>query len=132
MGTNFNIVRKPDKKDKLEVEIDEDEDVEVEVKRTSSDDAKKKMIRFMLIVIGVIVVILLILYLISLTSKRTYEYKEIEQVLTDAAKSYFADYPESLPESDGDVVEIDANNLVVAGKMQDLSTYKTKDGYLCS
>ncbi|MBQ6324045.1 MAG: hypothetical protein IJI22_04335 [Bacilli bacterium] len=134
--TNFNIVKKPDKKDKVEVEIDEDdeiEEVEVNVKEHSdNDDVKKKMIRFMLIVVCAIIVILLILYLVSLTSKKTYEYKDLEQVLTDAAKSYFVDYPENLPASDGDIVEIDSSNLVAAGKMQDLSTYKTKDGAACS
>lgn len=131
MSPNFNIVKKPNKKDKVEIEVDEDEEVEVSVKK-SDDDIKKKMIRFMLIIGGIIIVLLLILYLFSLTSKKTYEYKELEQILTDAAKEYFVDYPDSLPEGNGDVVEIDSSNLVAAGKMQDLSTYKTKEGGVCT
>jgi len=133
MSTKFNIVKKPAKKDEID---EEEEELEVEVteesKTVSDSILKDRMIKFMLIIVGVIVIILLILYLFSLTSKKTYEYTDIEAILTNAAKSYFADYPDSLPANDGDVVEIDSSNLVYAGKMQDLSTYPTKSGEVCT
>ena len=73
-------------------------------------------------ILGGTAILLLVLYMLSLTKNTTYEYEEIESILSNAAQSYFKDYPESLPVSDGDIVEIDSSNLVAAGKMKDLST----------
>lgn len=133
----FNIVKKPKKKDDEDEEfLDEDEleledDDKDEKSSSSSDDPKKKMFKFMGIIVGVTLILLLLLFIISLFSHKSYSYDQIEKILINAATSYFKDHPESLPKQDGDIVEIDSSNLVVAGKMKDLSEY-TKKGVSCS
>ena len=130
MGINFNIVKKP--KD------DNDEEVE-EVEDTSSDskgyDPKKKMFRFMAIIVLVMIVILLIMFAISTLSGNkkpsTYSYSELETVLEKAAKDYFKDHSEYLPE-EGDYTEVDSETLAADGKMNSLSEYPTKDGAVCT
>ena len=127
---NFNLVKKP-KKDEDEELMDEEElDVEEESGKTISEDAKKKMFRFMGIIVGVFILLIIILYLFSLMG-RNYSFEKIEEIMEKAAISYFKDYPTSLPSNDGGIVEVDTTNLVVAGKMKDLSYY-TKKGVVCS
>ena len=131
MNSNFNLVKKPKKDDEL---MDEDEldEVEEESSSMSSDNAaKKKMIKFMGIIMIATILLLFILYLISLLSNKTYEFTDIEKELEEAAVLYFRDHPESLPQQDGNVVEIDSSNLIVGGYMNDLSEY-TGEGVLCS
>ena len=141
MSINFNIVKKPNKKEETTeeevVEELEDEEIEedLEEEKTSSItfDPKKKMIKFMGIILIIMFVIILILFIASSLGKKTktYSYSEIETVLTKAAKSYFKDHSNYLPKDDGDVVEVDHTNLVAEGKMKDLSYY-TKKGVTCS
>lgn len=130
MNSNFNMVKKPKKEDIIE----DEEDVELEeevVQKEKDNAAKKRMFTMMGIIVGVMVVLLTVLYILSLFSHKTYSYTEIEKILKDAAVSYFKDYPENLPTDEGNIVEIDASNLIVAEKMKDLSEY-TKEGIACS
>lgn len=133
MGINFNIVKKP-KKDEEDEVIEENEELEEDtVESSKSYDPKKKMIKFMGIIVLVMIVILIILFIASLGNKKaqTYSYSEIESILEKAAKNYFKDHPDSLPQEEDYVVEIDSSNLVADGKMKDLSEYPTKDGTTC-
>ena len=138
MNSNGNMV----KKEKQESIVEEEEDIELDDDNDDKKDSKpmkvnfdlsskKKMLMLMGIIVGATLLLLLILYIMSLSSNKSYSYEKIEKVLTDAAKSYFKDYPDNLPANDGDVVEIDSSNLVVAGKMKDLSEY-TNSGVMCS
>ncbi len=133
MGINFNIVKKPKVEDDEELEekdeLEEDDNV-----KTSSYDPKKKMIKFMGIIVIAMIVILIILFVISLGNKKgnTYSYSEIESILENAAKDYFKDHPESLPQEEDYVIEVEAANLVADGKMNDLSEYPTEDGVVCT
>ena len=128
---NFNLVKKPKKSEDEEELMDEEEiDSEEESNKAIDSDAKKKMIRFMGIIIGIFLLLIIILYLFSLMG-RSYSYEKIEEIMEKAAISYFKDYPTSLPSNDGGIVEVDSTNLVVAGKMKDLSYY-TKKGVICS
>lgn len=112
---------KPKKDDDF---MDEDE-VELEdAKHSHDDEARKKMFRFMIIIVGVAVGLLLILFLISVFSKpRSYTYEDVENIMQEAAKSYFSENPNQLPDEDGSIVEIDSSNLAIAGKMKALSEY---------
>ena len=123
MAINFNLVKKPKKEDDIEIH-DDDDDISVEEKSSSSDDfARKKMIRFMLIIFGGAFLLLFVLYLASLVAGRSYTYADVEGIMKDAAKSYFSDYPDSLPQQDGSIVEVDVANLVYAEKMKNLTEY---------
>jgi len=136
MGINFNIVKKPTKKD-VDEEIEDDDIVEGEeiVEEDEDDnnkkpiyDPKKKMIKFMGIAVIVVIILIIILSVASSfsgsgNSKKEYKYSEIEKILVNAAKSYFKDHTEYLPKEDGDIVEVDHTNLVAEGKMKELSYY---------
>lgn len=131
---NFNIVKKPNKKDEDDDLILDEDEIELEeekTRKTNNDAAKKKMFRFMGIIVGVMIVLLIVLYLASLFSSRNYTFDEVETILKEASIAYFKDNPESLPKDEGSIVEIDSSNLVAAEKMKDLSEYKV-DGIICS
>ena len=132
---NNNLVKKSKKEDE---EYDEEEDIELDDddssssrKKSGGDDMKKRMFLLMGVIVGGLVLLLIILWIASLFTSKNYEYDDIETVMKDAAVSYFADYPDYLPQNDGDIVEIDVVNLVAAGKMKDLSEYRN-DGVACA
>ncbi len=131
-----NLVKKP-KKDENDFD-DEDEDIELDDDSSSSksssivDDAmKKRLFMLMGVIIGVTILLLIILWIASLFTSRNYTYDDMETVMKDAAISYFADYPDYLPQNEGEIVEVDVANLVAAGKMKDLSEYRN-DGVVCT
>ena len=123
MAMNFNLVKK--KKDDDEIK-DEDE-LEEDSSSSKDDFAMKKMLRFMVIIVVVAISLLLILYVVSLMKGTSYSYEDVEEVMRNAAKSYFQDHPESLPQEDGSIVEIDSSNLVAAEKMKNLYEYTGED-----
>lgn len=140
---NFNIVKKPSNNDDdVKVEINDDyeadldgeaDDININIKSNNGYDPKKKMFRFMGIIVGIVVVLLLILFIASLGGKnksKTYSYSEIEKIMEKAAKSYFKDHPDYLPD-ESSIIEVDVDSLVNEGKMKDLSQY-TKDDISCT
>lgn len=145
MNLNFNQNKKNGKvnkieADELEEEIEEtneeedEDDNEEESKSSKSkgeDDFKKFIIKLALIVVGGIVLLFVVLGIASAFTKGSYSYEKIETIMTNAAKSYFADNPESLPKKENQIVEIEASTLAQAGKMKDLSEY-TKKGVTCT
>ena len=127
---NFNLVKKTKKEEEDNI-VDEEEDIELDEDKSSpNQDAKKKMIKFMLIIICGLVFLLIILYVASLLSPKSYTYEEVETILKNAAQSYFTDHPESLPKAEGTIIEIDSSNLVEAGKMNNISDYM--NGAICT
>ena len=115
MNTNFNIVKKPKKED---VEIEEDEE-EIELddgddkpSKSSSNDLRKRMFLVMGFIVGGTILLLFILYLCSLLMHKTYDYADIENLMESSAKKYFKDNPNYLPTEEGNIVELDVNNLV--------------------
>lgn len=137
MNSNFNLVQKPKKDEDEEyeeevedIELDDDDDDSSDSKSFSSNKSRKNLYVLMAAILGGTAILLLVLYIMSL-GNGSYSYEEVEVVLSNAAESYFKDYPDSLPQSDGDIVEIDSSNLVVAGKMKDLSEY-VGDGVACT
>lgn len=128
---NFNEENRTEYvKEELEDIEDEKDD-----KRASGLDKtfKRKIILLMGIILLIMLFLSIILYVASLISNRThsYTYEEVENVLKKAAISYFKDHPESLPAQEGGIVEIDSSNLVIDGKMKDLSNYISK-GEVCT
>ena len=130
MNVNENLVKKADKEEEVfeeEEEIELEDDSNNSKKDSYKDSAKKRMIKTMGFILAGTVLLLIIMFIVSLFTSRKYDYEDIEKVLVNAAESYFKDYPESLPQEDGSVVEIDSSNLVAAEKMKDLSEYAPKD-----
>lgn len=131
---NDNLVKKPDKEE--EEEFEEEEEINFEDDSSSSKsigdiDPKKRLFLLMGIIVAALVLLLLILFIASLFTSKKYDYEDIENIMKEAAISYFAEHPESLPKEDGDIVEIDSANLVYAGKMKELSEYRN-DGVVCT
>ena len=122
----INLVKKSDNDEEKDLVEEEDDDDGSKSHGVLDGDAKKKMIRFMIITVGVILLLIIILNLFA-SFGRSYSYDQIESIMEKAARSYFSDYPTSLPSNDGGVVEVDSANLVAAGKMKDLSSYTKKD-----
>lgn len=128
------------KKDELKDLEEEIEDYEYELDDDEDDDKdldayinrRHQMFRFIGLVIGIIVFIGVMIFIFSLFSKRVYTYQELEKILKDAAVDYFEEFPESLPQEDGSIVEIDSSNLTAAKKMKDISDYKVKNNSVCT
>lgn len=98
-------------------------------KASGSSDFKLFLMKCAFIIVGIIVLLFVVLGLAS--GSRSYSYEKIEQIMTKAAKEYFADYPENLPKSEQQVVVVETETLVQAGKMKALEDY-TKKGVICS
>lgn len=127
--------------DDFEDDDDDEDDEDDNDKKTSSKSKKsssndndfvKFIIKLVAIIGGGIILLFIILSIASsFSGGRTYTYEEIEEIMTNAAVSYFKDYPESLPKSESQIIEVEIPTLVQAGKMKDLSAY-TKKGISCT
>ena len=78
-------------------EAEEDEDDSKNKKSNSTDDFKKFIIKLVVIIVGGIVLLFIVLSIASLFTKNNVSYEKLEQIMVNAAESYFKDYPESLP-----------------------------------
>lgn len=112
-------------------EAEEDEDDSKNKKSNSTDDFKKFIIKLVVIIVGGIVLLFIVLSIASLFTKNNVSYEKLEQIMVNAAESYFEDYPESLPKKENQIVEVETPTLVQSGKMKDLSEY-TKKGVSCT
>ena len=126
-----------DTKDETE-EVVEDDDLQLseddlidDKNYSSANAARSKMFRFVGIILLITILLLVILFVISNMSPKVYKYSDIETILKNAAKGYFKDHPESLPQNEGSIIEIDSSNLVAEGRMKELSEY-TEEGVTCS
>ena len=126
-----------DTKDKTE-EVVEDDDLQLseddlidDKNYSSATAARSKMFKFVGIILLITILLLVILFVISNMSPKVYKYSDIETILKNAAKGYFKDHPESLPQNEGSIIEIDSSNLVAEGRMKELSEY-TEEGVTCS
>ena len=121
--------------DNDEDETDDNDNDSKTTKSKPSYNAKNDMKSFIIkvggIVIGGIVALLLVLWIVSLFSQKNRSYEDIETIMTNAAKSYFAENPSSLPAAENQIVEIEAGTLAATGKMKELSEY-TGTGVVCS
>ena len=123
-----------DASDDYEEEDDDSDTSSTSNKKASTsvinNELKGFLIKIAVIIIGGIILLFVVLGLASLGGK-TYSYERIEEIMTTAAENYFADYPESLPKTELQVVEVETPTLVQNGYMKDLSEY-TKKGVSCT
>lgn len=141
MGTSFNLVRKkkkdaneaPEEEEEVDLSYQEEDDDDDSSsspsrRRGGESDAKKRMVMLMGVVVGFIVILLFVLYIASLLGGGgKYTYEDVESVMKKAAESYFAAHSEYLPKNDGDIVEVNVNNLILDGYMRDLTDYLPDD-----
>lgn len=111
----------------IQVEKEEDEEEEDNNKSSNKSDLSKKLIKLMVIIVVGMIILLLLLFILSKLGGGSYSYERVENIMEEAAKDYFADNKNSLPESEEQTVEIDVANLVNAEKMKPLDDYLGKD-----
>ena len=100
-------------------------------KKDDKNDFKKRLIKFMIFIIVGLFILIFLLVILSSLGKGSYSYEKVEEIMKNAAESYFKDYPNNLPQEEDLTVEIDVANLVAAEKMKPLNEY-LKDGETCS
>lgn len=137
MSINFNIGKGnktvvADEEEK-EIEGDEDDDDDdIKNINNNSSGLSGRLIKIALIIIVFLILLFVVLYLSSLVnSKKNFSYEQVEEVLKNAAISYFEEQPEKLPKNEKQVMKVEDSVLVNAGKMKDLSSYVNK-GTACS
>ena len=111
-----------------EIQVEKEEDDEEDNKKSSNkSDFSKKLIKLMIFIIIGMLILFLFLYIASKLTGGSYSYEKVEAIMEDAAKDYFSEHKNSLPESSEQTVEIDVANLVNAEKMKPLDDYLGKD-----
>ena len=127
--------KKDEIKDEVKEEIEEEIDYQEEKKEKKSfirqNDLKKPLLKIAIIITAILGLLLILSLIIRLITPKTKTFEEIESIMANAAKSYFSERKNYLPENVGDVVEVDVANLVAAEKMKDLSEY-TDENTVCS
>ncbi|MBQ2639920.1 MAG: hypothetical protein IJF92_04065 [Bacilli bacterium] len=119
-------------------EIEEDREDE-EIKIDSNDDfsenkfgndSNKELIKklgfFMIIIVAVACVLGVFMWIMSLFKTTTYDYEDVEQIMKEAAQSYFSDHKKSLPKGK-QIVEISDSVLVKNEYMDPLTEYLGED-----
>ena len=102
--TDFNLAKnikgtQSSKEKEAEIIIDEydeeDDDFEETPSSSNQPNMKDQMTKFAFVIIGGIVIIVLLIIIVLSLMNRSYTYEEIEQIMVNAAESYFKKNPES-------------------------------------
>lgn len=88
---------------------------------------RKKIMTLFIIVFGILIAVLVIGYIISIFFRKTYTYSELEDVIENAAISYFDDNKNKLPSSTDEIVEITASTLINNKYMKEMNKYVKND-----
>lgn len=129
-GNNFHnkeLEEALDKEDDLEYEEIEEEKEESastsQHSRMERELFRAKMLKLFGIVIIGLIVVLIIGFMISIFTKKDYTYASTEEVMKEAAISYFEEYPKKLPASTEEIIEINVAVLVENKNMKELEFY---------
>lgn len=113
-----------------EEEDPDNENLEEEIKKEeklAKDQFRAKLVKMTGVIIIVIIIIVLIGFIISLTSKKNYTYAEVEDIMKEAAHSYFSDHKKKLPSTISQKVEIHDTVLAEEEYMKTLDKYLNMD-----
>lgn len=121
MGSNFNLGSFN------AIDIKEDQKTKKPSSNGNNNELKKKLISIGAIVCGGIFLLFLVLFLITYLFPRHYSYTEIENIMKDAAISYFKDFPDKLPSSSSQRVEINSTTLSDLKYMKNMIKYTGKN-----
>ena len=134
MNINFNTGKKVDRIEEEEL-IEDDDDDEQEIKRKQQKkqnaELKKQLIKFMGIVAVLLVLFFLIMLVLSLTTKRSRSFSDVEKIMKEAGEKYMEDHSEYLPE-EGDIIDIPASNLINEEYMKDFSVLIPDENVTCN
>ena len=97
------------------------------------DVGKKKLLMIAGAIVGLLVLIIIILLIFhAITGEKKLSYSEIEDKVLTAAKKYYNENKNALPENDGEQVVISDNTLTSAGYLKEMSKLTNKTGSTCS
>lgn len=118
--------KKEETKDEIVPGYDDDEEQQ-ETPPTPSGVSKEqfraKMIKSFGLIIIIFIVIILIGLIISLFAKKNYDYADVEDIMKNAAISYFKDNKNRLPKDNSQTVEIHASILTENEYMKPIEKY---------
>ena len=133
VATKKNFIDEDNDKDDDDDDTDDDEDKKSSPKKSSGNsDFKLFLMKLAFIIVGIIVLLFVVLSIAS--GGKRYSYEKIEKIMTNAAKSYFADYPENLPKTESQIVEVETPTLAnkfSQAQIKSLNEY-TKKGVVCT
>ena len=104
-------------------ELEPAEDEEVNNNKVSKEQYRAKMVKLFGLVIVIFILVILVGFIFSLFGKKKYDYIDVENIMKDAAISYFKDNTKNLPKSEDKAVEIHDDVLADEGYMKKLSDY---------
>ncbi len=91
----------------------------------------KKVLMMLGVVVGIILLLMIAIIVVSLTGKGHLSYSKIEDKMVAAAKDYYAEHDNLLPNAEKKSVEVSVSDLVSGGYLKDLSKY-TSDSVSCT
>lgn len=112
-----------DSTEKENLEFETDEENEKDNKKLEQEQFRVKMLKLFGIVIIGLVVVLGLGFIISLFSKKEYTYVEVEDIMKDAAISYFEEYPKKLPATTDESLEVSTSILIDNKNMKEIDHY---------
>ena len=132
LANNINNDKKKKENTIVTDEYDEDDEEyeDMEPSPNKNKGMKEQLNKYLFIIIGGVVIIFLIIMIFILLFNRSYTFEQIEEIMAQAAESYFSKYPASLPTGTGSV-EISTIELANAGEMKPLEEY-LPEGAMCS
>ena len=98
-----------------------------------NDIGKKKLLIIIGAFVGFIFFIIIILLLIHALNNKNLTYKDIENKLSVAAKDYYSENSDLLPQNDGESTTVDDATLTSSGNLKSMSDLTSKmDGVSCT
>ena len=105
------------------------------VEKPKSNTGRKKLQKRMMTFMGIGLLLILLIFVISLLSSgstnRVYSYEEVEEIMREAAMEFMRDNANRLPNEDGDMVAINAIQLINGEFMEPFDDY-LGDGSGCN
>lgn len=95
------------------------------------DDRTKKLLFLAIGIVALLVVIIIVALIIGKIKNSSLTYEQIEDKMTEAAKSYYSSRNDQLPINETDEVEVNASVLVSSGYMKELSKIQSDKSIAC-
>ena len=121
----FEDALENDAEENMEYETDEEttENENTNQQKIEQEQFRAKMLKLFGIVIIGLIVVLGLGFIFSLFSKKYYKYSDVEDIMKDAAISYFKEYPKKLPSTTDESLEVNSSILVENKEMKELDYY---------
>lgn len=119
---------KKNNNDQIVEALKDEDDMKEEIYAKKNDEflLKQRMKKLILIIIMFTVFILVIIWLLSLTRSGNRSFADVENIMSKAAESYYADNKSLLPKADKGTNEVSLQKLINLEYMKELEKYSSK------